>query len=269
MPTRSPACRGICVTKNPFTPLIRATASEPDAGPLWSQVKQSLLRMISDNLLGANAALPSESALCERFGVSRTVVREALNQLVYEHVIYKRQGKGAFVSGRREEQNFVGSIVGFSGELLDKHKRITRRVLRQCVGPPSERAQSFLRLPLGDGIESRVVEISRVQMVDGIPRILVHHSIPEQLTPGLDLLPLQARSLYDVLQKQYGLIFKRADRWIEAVTPTPEEADLLEIPHASPLLAIESCALSDAGQPIEYYRALFRTDLASLHIRIG
>lgn len=257
------------MNEEPPVPLVRDAAAAPDAGPLWSQVKQLLLRMISEKGLSAHAALPSESALCEHFGVSRTVVREALNQLVYEHVIYKRQGKGAFVSGRREEQNFVGSIIGFSGELLDKHKRITRRVLTQRVTVPSERAQSFLRLPPGDGIESRVVEVSRVQMVDGIPRILVHHSIPEQLTPGLEQLPLQSRSLYDVLQKQYGMIFKQADRWIEAVTPTPDEADLLEIPHTSPLLAIESCAQSDTGRPIEYYRALFRTDLASLHIRIG
>ncbi|GAA0757720.1 GntR family transcriptional regulator [Ideonella azotifigens] len=257
------------MTEDPPAASGRDAAAESATGPLWSQVKQSLLRMISDNGMGANAALPSESALCERFGVSRTVVREALNQLVYEHVIYKRQGKGAFVSGRREEQNFVGSIVGFSGELLDKHKRITRRVLTQRVALPGERAQHFLRLPVDQGIASQVVEVSRVQMVDGIPRILVRHSIPAALTPGLDQLPLQTRSLYDVLQKQYGMIFKRADRWIEAVTPTPEEADLLEIPHTSPLLAIESCALSDAGLPIEYYRALFRTDLASLHIRIG
>lgn len=257
------------MTPDAPTPLTRTPQGDIAPGPLWSQVKQSLLRMISDQGLGANAALPSEKDLCERFGVSRTVVREALNQLVYEHVIYKRQGKGAFVSGRREEQDFVGSVVGFSGELLDKHKRITRRVLRQRVALPSARAQNFLRLPPGDGIESRVVEISRVQMVDGLPRILVHHSIPEQLTPGLDQLPLQSRSLYDVLQKQYGMIFKRADRWIEAVTPTPEEADLLEVPHSCPLLAIESCALSDQGRPIEYYHALFRTDLASLHIRVS
>lgn len=250
-------------------PTETAASDILDRGPLWSQVKQSVLRMISDNALAPNAPLPSEKDLCERFGVSRPVVREALNQLVYEHVIYKRQGKGAFVSGRREEQNFVGSVVGFSGELLDKHKRITRRVLRQRVALPGERAQNHLRLPPGEGIESRVVEISRVQLVDGIPRMLVHHSIPEQLTPGLEQVPLQSRSLYDVLQKQYGLIFKRADRWIEAVTPTPEEADLLEVSHTRPLLAIESCALSDAGRPIEYYHALFRTDLASLHVRIG
>jgi GntR family transcriptional regulator len=236
--------------------------------PLWSQVKTSLLHMIADEALEANAALPSEKALCERFGVSRTVVREALNQLVYEHVIYKRQGKGAFVSGRREEQDFIGSIVGFSGELLDKHKRVTRRVLRQRVAHPGARAQGFLHLPPGDGIESRVVEISRVQMVDGIPRILVHHSIPEQLTPGLDQVPLQHRSLYDVLQKQYGMIFKRADRWLEAVLPTPEEAALLGIATTSPVLAIESCALSAQGLPVEYYHALFRTDLASLHVRV-
>ena len=247
---------------------------QPDASPaattpLWSQVKQSLLQMIRDGGLRENAALPSEKALCEQFGVSRTVVREALNQLVYEHVIYKRQGKGAFVSGRREEQDFVGSVVGFSGELLDKHRRITRRVLTQRLTQPSERVQGLLRLPSGTGIESQVVEINRVQMVDGLPRILVRHCIPAQRAPGLERLPLELRSLYDVLQKQYGLIFRRADRWIEAVTPTPEEAELLMIPHSHPVLAIESCALSDHGQPIEYYHALFRTDLASLHIKVS
>lgn len=250
-------------------PIERQPAAGADRVPLWSQVKHALLRMIADEALAVNAALPSEKDLCERFGVSRTVVREALNQLVYEHVIYKRQGKGAFVAGRREEQNFVGSVVGFSGELLDKHKRITRRVLVQQVAAPSERAQHFLRLPPGDGVESNVVQISRVQIVDSVPRILVHHSIPHRLTPGLEQIPLQTRSLYDVLQRQYGMIFKRADRWLEAVTPTEREAELLDIPMHSPLLAIESCALSEAGVPIEYYYALFRTDLASLHIRVN
>ncbi len=256
------------MNESPDTRPPIATPNAEPRTPLWSQVKMSILEMIRDQGIGANDPLPSEKELGERYKVSRTVVREALNQLVYEHVIYKRQGKGAFVAGKREEQNFVGSVVGFSGELLDKHRRVTRKVLVQRVTPPSERAQRLLRLPPGEGPESQVVEVSRVQMVDGIPRLLVHHSIPARLAPGLETVPLQTRSFYDVLQKQYGILFRRADRWIEAVMPTKEEAHLLGIAPTSPLLAIESCAVSERGDPIEYYYALFRTDLASLHIRI-
>ena len=246
-----------------------APSSSTAREPLWLRVKNSILASIRDDALMPHAPLPSESELCQRFGVSRTVVREALNQLVYEHVIYKRQGKGAFVAGRRDEQDFVGSVVGFSGELVEKHKLVTRRVLVQRVSAPKPRAQALLRLAAGDGIESRVVEIERVLLVDGIPRILVRTSIPESLVPGLDQVPLHARSLYDVLQRQYGMVFRQAERWLEAVTPTAEEASLLGIAHTAPLLAIESCAYAESGRPIEYYHALYRTDLASLHIRVS
>ncbi len=62
--------------------------------PLWSQVKTALMTLITTEKLSEHARLPSEAELCEHFGVSRTVVREALNQLVFERVIYKLQGKG-------------------------------------------------------------------------------------------------------------------------------------------------------------------------------
>ena len=68
------------------------------------------------------------------------------------------------------------------------------------------------------------------------------------------------------------LLIVSAENRIRLLPPliiNAEEADLLEVPHSSPLLAIESCALSESGRPIEYYYALFRTDLASLHVRIG
>ena len=80
------------------------TGSGPSRLPLWSQVKSSMAAMIRDQGLGEHARLPSEHELCTQFGVSRTVVREAMNQLVYEHVIYKIQGKGAFVVDCSEVQ---------------------------------------------------------------------------------------------------------------------------------------------------------------------
>lgn len=234
--------------------------------PLWLQVKTTLLAMIQNDGMQEHARLPSEHELCERFGVSRTVVREALNQLVFERIIYKLQGKGAFVAGRREDQDFIGTTsFGFTDELAGRHQHVSRRVLHQTVTQPSEKAQRMLRL----AEEARVVQIDRVLSVDDVPRLLVHILIPEALVPGLDQLPLKNRSLHDTLRRQYGIHFRRAERWLDAVTATPEQAALLQVPPGTPLLAIESCSYMENDIPVEYFTAFYRTDRARLHIKIG
>src|SRR3546814_14282228 len=50
--------------------------------------------------------LPSERELCEQFGVSRSVVREALSQLKSDRVIEARRGSGAYVLERDQRQSF-------------------------------------------------------------------------------------------------------------------------------------------------------------------
>jgi GntR family transcriptional regulator len=243
--------------------------SRPSQGtravPLWSQVKTALLDMIHAQQLGENARLPSESELCERFGVSRTVVREAMNQLVHERVIYKLQGKGAFVAGHRDDQDFLGSNIGFSGELHLKNRAVTRRILEQRIEPASERAAQLLQLATG----TPVVALSRVLIVDGEPRILVLTALPARLVPGLDQFPMHNRSLYDTLSRQYGITMKKAERWLAAVAATPEQAALLGVDPGTPVIVIESIGWSSSGEPVEYYTAYYRTDHARLHFRIS
>jgi GntR family transcriptional regulator, transcriptional repressor for pyruvate dehydrogenase complex len=57
-----------------------------------------LLALIGSNDFGADARLPSELALAERFGVSRPVLRQALARLRSEGRIYSRKGSGNYVS---------------------------------------------------------------------------------------------------------------------------------------------------------------------------
>ncbi|WP_206682736.1 GntR family transcriptional regulator [Chthonobacter albigriseus] len=250
-------------TKSAVT-MVLVRGSQEGSVPLWSQLKSALVELIVGQGLQEHTRLPSEAELCSQYGVSRTVVREALNQLVHERLIYKLQGKGAFVAGRRDEQDFVGTRVGFSGELADKHK-VGREILRQELEPATDRVQKMLRVEPG----TPIVAIDRVLSVDGIPRLLVRWRMPEDLVPGLDQIPLYHRSLYDTLNRQYGITFDRADRWIEAVCAEEQDANLLDVTTATPLLGLESVAFSAQGRPIEYYTALYRTDRARLHIQIN
>ena len=156
----------MALTTGPDAADLLAPSNRSRRSPLWSQVKNALTLLILKGDLSEHAQLPSEAELCLRFGVSRTVVREALAQMVNERLIYKLQGKGAFVAGRREEQDFVGTTVGFSGELAELAK--TRADVAEQIDGQRKlffaRKESLMRQ--SEQLDKRNAQIS--SQIDGI-----------------------------------------------------------------------------------------------------
>jgi GntR family transcriptional regulator len=241
-----------------------ATASldRTSEAPLWVQLRLLLKGQIESGVFAPGDQLPSEADLCERFNVSRTVVREALGQLVVDGRIYKVKGRGAFVSGPKGEGEFVGRTMGFWDEMAGKGRQVRTRVLDLALREPLDRERSALRLD-GSGL---VVGVRRVYMLDGTPALLVRTALPAALVPGLERTNLENRSLYQAIRQRYGLVPHSAERWIEATLPNPEEATQLGIDASTPLLGIESIASLQGGTPMEYYYALQRTDDTRLHV---
>jgi GntR family transcriptional regulator, transcriptional repressor for pyruvate dehydrogenase complex len=68
------------------------------APTLSDQVAQALLARIESGQLKAGEKLPPEAVLAPEFGVSRTVVREAISRLKHGGLLESRQGSGVFVS---------------------------------------------------------------------------------------------------------------------------------------------------------------------------
>ena len=67
------------------------------APSLSDQVTEALLSRIESGRLKPGEKLPPEAALASEFGVSRTVVREAISRLKQEGLVESRQGSGVFV----------------------------------------------------------------------------------------------------------------------------------------------------------------------------
>jgi multiple sugar transport system substrate-binding protein len=66
--------------------------------PLYYQLKQMIKGKIENGEFKPGDRLPTEQELCEMFSISRTPVRQALTELTYEGILYRRPGLGTFVS---------------------------------------------------------------------------------------------------------------------------------------------------------------------------
>ncbi|MBB2910130.1 GntR family transcriptional regulator [Streptosporangium becharense] len=234
------------------------------AEPLWMQMMRALRTQIESGELGPDQPLPSEADLSDMFGVSRTVVREALRELVQQKLIYKVKGRGAFVSPRKTEVRFIGSMSGSADDLRESGRRVTTQTIGQSLGEADEREAALLRIPQGE----QVVRLRRLRRVDGRPWLLVDTALPARLVPGLERAVLENQSLYDVLRRRYGIEPAAADRWIEAVFPDPEDAELLEVSASTPLLGIESVAWTGDNTRFEAYYALHRSDQTRFYVGI-
>lgn len=75
----------------------RGATMSPRRANLSEQVAQSLIELMLDGVYTPGTRLPPEPELAARFGVSRTVIREAMLQLRVMKVVQIRQGDGTYV----------------------------------------------------------------------------------------------------------------------------------------------------------------------------
>ena len=100
-----------------LTRLSRAIGPLTDSGnlPLYQRLQRALRDAIDRGILGTDDALPPERDLAGEFNVSRITVRKAIDGLVNEGLLVRRQGSGTFVRGRFEK-NF-SMLTSFSEDM--------------------------------------------------------------------------------------------------------------------------------------------------------
>jgi len=208
--------------------------------------------------------IPGEQDLCEHYQVSRTVVRQALRELEYDGVITRQKGKGTFISLPKISEGLVQKLTGFYQDMVERGLKPGTKVLHQAVIPSSEKIARFLNIQSGD----KVVDIQRLRYINDEPIQLVTTYIPFEICPNLASVDLTNCSLYEYLEKEYGIFITKGHRYIEAVLANEHEATLLGIERGAPLLMLDSVSFSEHGQPIEYYHALHRGDRSRFEVEL-
>jgi len=206
----------------------------------------------------------SEPELCEAYGVSRTVVRQALRDIELEGLVIRRKGKGTFVAEPKINESLAQKLTGFYHDMTDRGLMPITQVLRQQVIPAPKVVAEFLRIPT----ETPVIELERLRSVNSEPIVLVTSYMPYSLCPQLATADFSNQSLYDFLENHCGILIAYGQRYIEATLATEAIAELLQIEPGDALLRLESVSFIEDGTPVEYYYAHHRGDRSRFEVEL-
>jgi GntR family transcriptional regulator len=226
---------------------------DPDSPvPKYFQLREILLDLIDSDELSIGAAIPSERELCQRFGLSRMTVRQAVDHLVSEGRLHRVPGKGTFVA--RPKIELALQLTSFSDDMRARGMEPGSRDLDRRV----VRASAHLAKELGIQPGEEVHFIERLRTADGEPLSIERAHIPVKLAPDLAEHDLSGRSLYELLEGRYGLVMDAGELTIDGGIADPSDADLLKLPRGGAVLLLQRRSFSGgicAELGVSTYRA--------------
>lgn len=232
-------------------------AEQSGRSPSGMGSKSAALREYLEGLLEHDLTphdrLPTERALAEQFSVTRLTVRQVLQRLEQEGRIYRSQGSGTFVAEPHVAKSL--EFTNFTSDMISRGVVPGTKVLSVSVEPAGAKV-GFL---LGISPREKVVCLDRLRLGDGRPMCVERTYHPEQLVPRIEEKDL-AGSLYDILTKDYGIVFDHASQSIRATVLTETEAGLLETAPFSPALHVSRTVHDTRGRVVEFAKSIYRGD---------
>ena len=224
--------------------------------PLYAQVEGILASSILDGTMASGSQLPTEDSLIERFAVSRTTVRTAIQHLTSRGLVEVRRGKGTFVSPPKLNPKLT-ELSGFVEDMEALGHRATARLISSRTITASAEVARQLALPTG----GKVVCIERVRLANGVPVSFDETYLPQSIGEQIITNDLEAQPIFSLLEQKYDIPLYEADYRLEAVSSTERVSAALEISAGSPIFLIERTSYREGHQPVDYEKLHYRGDL--------
>ena len=228
--------------------------------PLYHQLYEILRGDILHGKWQPGDMLPPESELVKHYEISRSTVRQVLDMLVNEGLIYRQRGRGTFVAHPTLEQGLM-RIISFTDDMRQRGFAPGTEILFSGLVPAPKEIAKALEIEPGE----ELARLDRLRMADGEPMSIEESHLVHRYCPGVLESDYASNPLREVLERDYGIRWMRAKQVIRAVLASPKLARLLSIPSKSALLYIERVSHSEENIPVEFLRVYYRADRYSLY----
>jgi GntR family transcriptional regulator len=219
--------------------------------PRYQQLRDSFAGAIARGEWTPGTAIPGEDDLAATHGVAVGTVRKALETLVAEGRLERRQGKGTYV--RRPD--FGNALARFfrvtdaMGELLRPESRVLARETRIATPEIAE------RLALAPG--AAVLWLSRLRLVDDKPLLAEDIWLPHARFEPLATLPIDAFGplLYPLYERLCGQVVASARETLRVGVASADIAARLDVAPGASVVAIDRVARGHDEAILEFRRS--------------
>lgn len=233
--------------------------------PLYYQIKQHIHDCIAQDSLAPGSMIPSERELCELYRVSRSTLRQAIQELIQEGLLERRRGIGTYVA-QPKIRHHLGSFSGFSERMRRAGHTPSTRLIEHAIVESATESEIHIKLHLSTG--APLLRIVRLRLADEEPIMLETVYLPIERLPGLIPEQLANQSLYEVLHTDYNIVICRLCETLEPVVLTSPEAHLLGIAPGLPAMLTTITTFDQHDKPIEYTLSLVRGDRCQYFIEM-
>ena len=222
---------------------------------LYHQLKEQLSSKFKTGEWYIDKKIPTERELCKIYYMSRITVRKALDELEQEGYLYRKQGKGTFVTKPKMEQR-LSRFYSFSEELRKMGYTPGMRILEFFI----TKADNDIAQKLGVLPGSEVYSLKRLRLADDNPFALEISLIPCEICPYLIPEEILKNGLYNTMKQRYGIIPEIAEEQFEAILIDKKNAELLLVKGIAAGILLERHT-SAGGRIVEYCNSIIRGDM--------
>ncbi len=225
---------------------------------LYQQLIDEIQNMIFQGELSEGDRLMTETELSEAYGVSRITVRKAIEFLVEEGILIKKQGIGTFVAQKKLRRK-MDVFMGFTRSCELDGKKPGTKLLSTELARADAKDRERLKL---HGSE-KILKIRRIRLTDDVPVIIEENHFPQKYAflLGEDL----ENSLYQMLS-DHGIQMGGGNRRVSICPATEEEAQILGVAAGDPLLFMQDWCVSSEGEPVHTCKSVINPQRYVLEI---
>jgi GntR family transcriptional regulator len=228
--------------------------------PVYYQLRNIILQKIQSSEFIEGSLIPSERELCDSLNISRMTVRQALNQLVQEGILYREKGKGTYVSRSKIVQR---NIESFSETVRRRGLVPSTEIIYFGKNEDNQKIKDILELQEMDSL----YYLKRLRLASNVPIAIEEVFMPEKYFSEFEKHNLTS-SLYTLIKEEYSYTLNYIDNTIQAAKPSNEEKILFKISSTTPVLKISGIRYSASGIKLFYGNDTYRSDEYDYNVRI-
>jgi GntR family transcriptional regulator len=188
--------------------------------------------------------IPTEEAICQTYNLSRVTVRRAIQTLVDQGLLIRRQGKGTFLAQPRPRITYEIDRLGpFMDAFAASGEQVTARLVGFDWGDES-------RVPACFAPAKSVLLYERVYETAGSPHGCLQIALPAHLGEQVSRADAASKGVYTIL-REMGVEPHRASFNISSELPDQALAARLGVSLTTPLLSLERISFDAKGQALE------------------